>query len=119
MSEPYPCDAKIPAGTIRIARRHVFLCIGPDCCDPALGDEIWQILKARVAALGLPTLRTKASCLRICRSGPWLVVEPDGVWYGGITPERLERILTEHVANGRPVEEWVAVRCGWRGNSAD
>lgn len=90
------------------ARRHVFLCVGPDCCAPAAGLATWEILKSQLATLGVPALRTKAACLRVCTGGPWLVVHPDGVWYGGVTPERCERIVREHLAGGRPVAEWVA-----------
>jgi (2Fe-2S) ferredoxin len=93
---------------LEAAQRHVFLCVGPDCC--ALGDGLatWEFLKARLSELGLPALRTKAACFRICRGGPWMLVQPDGVWYGGVTPERCERIVAEHLAGGRPVAEWIA-----------
>ncbi len=90
------------------ARRHVFLCVGPDCCATDQGLATWETLKRRISDLGLPALRTKASCFRICTGGPWMVVYPEGIWYGGVTPERCERIVSEHLAAGRPVAEWVA-----------
>ncbi len=90
------------------ARWHVFLCAGPDCCSSKEGDAAWDALKHAVKATGVPTLRTKSGCLRVCAGGPWLVVYPDGTWYGQVTPERCERILREHLGEGRPVTEWIA-----------
>jgi len=97
------------AGVAR-AERHLFLCIGPDCCASSEGERIWEFVKQRVRETGLRAMRTKAACFRICAGGPWLVIYPDGTWYGAITPERFERILHEHLLGGRPVEEWLVAR---------
>ena len=95
---------------IREAERHLFLCIGPECCLPEAGQDLWEFVKKRLKETRLPAMRTKAGCFRICVGGPWLVVYPEGVWYGAITPERFERILEEHLLGGNPVESWVVVR---------
>ncbi len=95
------------AGLAR-AERHVFLCVGPDCCAPDDGLATWESLKSRLKSLGIPAMRTKAACLRICSGGPWMVVYPEGIWYGAVTPERCDRIVTEHLLGGHPVDDWIA-----------
>jgi (2Fe-2S) ferredoxin len=92
------------------AQKHLFLCLGPDCCPTAEGEKVWEALKAGCRTLGVPVLRTKAACLRICAGGPWLVVYPEGIWYGGVTEERLNRILDEHVQNNFPITEWIVIQ---------
>ena len=39
--------------------------------------------------------------------GPIVVVYPDGIWYAGVTPALLERIVVEHLKAGRVVAEAV------------
>jgi (2Fe-2S) ferredoxin len=92
------------------ATRHVFLCLGPKCCSYDEGKATWEVLKRRIKEAGIPALRTKADCLRVCVGGPWMVVYPEGVWYGEVTPDRCERIITEHLEQGKPIEKWVAHR---------
>jgi (2Fe-2S) ferredoxin len=44
-----------------------------------------------------------AGCLEACTSGPVVAVMPDDVWYGGVTAEDCEPIITEHCMRGVPV----------------
>ena len=100
---------------------HLLLCATPTkplCCEPALGAATWARLKELVRSLGLEdparpegvVLRTKADCLRVCQAGPILLIWPEGIVYGGVTPERLERILRDHIVAGKPIEEWIIGR---------
>lgn len=97
---------KLNKAGVSHARRHLFFCVGPDCCRKDDGADLWDYAKKRTKELDVPVMRTKAACFRICTQGPWLVVYPEGTWYPKVTPERLDRILREHVVEGRPVEEW-------------
>jgi (2Fe-2S) ferredoxin len=51
--------------------------------------------------------RGETPCLGVCDGGPVVVVYPEGVWYRGVTPELLERIVIEHLRDGRVVTEAV------------
>jgi len=110
---------------------HLLLCATPTkalCCpDPELGAASWARLKQLVRELGLEdpalkqgiVLRTKADCLRICAEGPILLIWPDGVIYGGVTAERIERILREHIIGGVPIETWVVGRNQFGSDNAE
>lgn len=108
MARKEKIEAGFEKAGLPTARRHVFLCTGPDCCDPEAGQAAWDELKRRLKDSGLPVMRTKAACFRVCHGGPWLVVYPDGIWYGEMTAKRVSRIVTEHLGEGRPVKEWIA-----------
>lgn len=100
----------IKKANLATAERHLFLCMGPDCCRTEDAEALWEVVKRRVKDTGLRAMRTKAQCFRICTGGPWLVVYPEGVWYGDMTIERFERVLQEHLLGGTPVAEWIAAR---------
>ncbi len=101
---------------------HLLLCATPTkalCCpDPAIGVASWDTLKRLVRELGLEdpqrpegiVLRNKADCLRFCAEGPVLLIWPEGIVYTSVSPERIERILREHVIGGSPIEAWILKR---------
>jgi (2Fe-2S) ferredoxin len=115
---PLPSPQANAAGPIPVSH-HLLLCATPSkalCCpDPAVGAASWDALKRLVRELGLEdparpggiVLRSKADCLRICTDGPVLLIWPAGVVYGGVTPERIERILREHLLGGCPIPGWI------------
>ena len=100
---------------------HLLLCATATkaaCCSADVGNASWANLKKLIKQLDLENidrpegvvLRSKVDCLRICNDGPILLIWPDGIWYGGVTPERIESIVREHVLGGQPIEAWIIRR---------
>jgi (2Fe-2S) ferredoxin len=101
--------AKLGIGSYR---RHVFLCTGPSCCTPEVGQAAWEALKQAMKDHSLASgpnacQRSKVGCLRICCHGPTMVVYPEGTWYHGMTSDRMPQFVQQHLVEGRPVQEWV------------
>lgn len=93
-------------------RCHIFVCTnqrGPDApkpsCGPRGGQDFRDWAKDRAKALGIKGIRINQSgCLGLCARGPVMVVYPDGVWYAPRSLEDMERILSEHLRDGVPVD---------------
>jgi len=92
--------------------RHVLVCTGGFCSPDRSGRALYSLLAKLLEREGLlfgPTRvkRGETPCLGVCAGGPIVVVYPEGVWYAGVTPELLERIVVEHLRDGRVVREAV------------
>ncbi|MCC7000718.1 MAG: (2Fe-2S) ferredoxin domain-containing protein [Gemmatimonadaceae bacterium] len=87
-------------------QRHVFVCTGGKTCTGQDSAATFALLKDRVRDAGLaPHVRVNHSgCLGQCGHGPMVVVYPEDAWYDGVTVEKAERIFTEHLRDGVPVE---------------
>jgi (2Fe-2S) ferredoxin len=95
--------------------RHVFVCTGGFCSPDRRGRELYAMLPNLLHREGLlfgprRVKRGETPCLGVCTGGPIVVVYPDAVWYAGVTPALLERIVVEHLRDGKVVEEAVFFR---------
>jgi (2Fe-2S) ferredoxin len=126
MANPQKIPPEVMAPQFGVGKlaRHLFICLGPDCCASEVGDATWEYVKRRLKELNLASgaestcYRTKVQCLRICIDGPIAVVYPEGAWYRNVTVENAERIIQEHLIGGRVVEELCFTRNPLGGSDA-
>lgn len=50
--------------------------------------------------LGSEVAVSNMGCLALCEKGPVVVIYPDNIWYGGVTPADVEEIMNEHIEGG-------------------
>ena len=92
--------------------RHVLVCTGGFCSPDRRGRALYSLLASLLQREDLlfgpaRVKRSEAPCLGVCEKGPIVAVYPEGIWYGAVTPELLERIVVEHLRDGRVIEEAV------------
>lgn len=92
--------------------RHVFVCTNeraPDnpkgCCKSKGGNDVRDRLKAELATRGLSKIirANNAGCLDQCEHGVTVVVYPEQVWYGKVTPDDIPEIVEQHLIGGQVV----------------
>jgi len=97
--------------------KHIFICTNQradghprGCCNPSGDAELQRAFKAKLAQRGIPNSKVranKAGCLDQCEVGPTVVVYPEAVWYGGVTPADVDEIIDSHIIGGTPVERLI------------
>jgi (2Fe-2S) ferredoxin len=100
---------------MRTHNRHVLMCTGPRCTTDGVAAEAMfgQLGEKIDARPDLRVKRTRTHCMVACKfGGPNLVVYPEGVWYRCTDEAALERIVTEHLVDGREVTDLIFHRLG-------
>lgn len=92
--------------------RYVLVCVGDRCADDGRGQALYDELKAKLKQLAsdnpnVKLKRSRVTCFGVCKAGPLLSVQPDGIWYYDIDSQKLDRIINEHLIGGRPIADWV------------
>lgn len=94
-------------------KRHIFVCTSSRMtgqqkgyCHTKQGVDIVAKFMEEIEEreLGEEIFVSNTGCFGICEKGPIVVVYPDNVWYGNVTPDDVEKIMDEHIEGGTPVK---------------
>ncbi|MEE0868799.1 MAG: NADH-ubiquinone oxidoreductase-F iron-sulfur binding region domain-containing protein, partial [Ruminococcus sp.] len=87
-------------------RKQVLVCGGTGCTSSGskkVIDALEKALKANGIEKEILVVRT--GCFGLCSLGPIMIVYPEGAFYSQATPEGVERIVKEHLKEGKVVKE--------------
>ena len=78
-------------------------------CVSAQTEDLFQHMAQSLMRKGvMGTVQPiQTSCLNRCNVGPVMLVEPGHVMYAGLTKEKIDRIIDEHIMGGKVVDEYV------------
>ena len=85
------------------------------CCSDRGSEALYERLKDMVRERGLrdTVMVSRTGCLKHCSQGITVAVQPDNVWYAGVTEADLEEICASHLEAGRPVERLLMPDIPW------
>lgn len=77
--------------------------------------DIFQYLAQKLMEKGLiATVQpVRTGCMNRCSYGPVMLVEPGHIMYAGMTKEKIDRVIEEHIIGGNVVEEFVISKEAW------
>ena len=91
-----------------IERAHVLICSGSNCISRG-SKSLRQEFEDNLGRLGIrdEIKLVNTGCVGLCEQGPFVIVYPEGVFYGKVQLSDVEEIVSEHVENNRIVERLV------------
>ncbi len=87
--------------------------VGLASCGIAAGGlRIYDALKTKLQEKDLPIEVKQTGCMGMCYNEVLVEVsspEHGRVFYGKVTPSKLDRIIEDHIIGGQPVTEWIVL----------
>jgi len=84
--------------------KRVLICNNVDCDERGSANVLDRFYDA-VEQSDLDVEVRDYLCFSACEKGPNVVVVEDRVWYAGVQPDDVDRIVTEHLQCGRTVTD--------------
>ena len=85
--------------------------VGLGTCGIAAGaEETYRAIQEGSLSRDLPCTVEKTGCVGMCYQEPLVEIRDDGgacYQYGKVTTAKVDRLLDEHVAQGKPIEDWL------------
>ena len=84
-------------------------------CGEKGSQELFDRLKELLRERGLDrrVMLNRSYCLKHCSRGAVIAVQPDNVWYAGVTAEDLAEICSSHLEAGLPVARLLMPDIPW------
>lgn len=75
-------------------------------CNKNGATDFVQYISEECADRGLDAAVSTTACLNVCSQGPVMVIQPQNLWYGAITEDKIDEIL-DALEEGGAVEEYL------------
>jgi (2Fe-2S) ferredoxin len=94
-------------------QRHLFVCTNErpadhprGCCRAKNAEQVRDLFKQEVKRLGIGSMvrAQQSGCLDACEYGTTVVIYPEGIWYGGVTPDDVREIVERTIVLGEVIE---------------
>lgn len=93
--------------------RHIFVCTSSRMtgqqkgfCHTKEGVEVVSTFMQELEErdLGGSVFVSNTGCFGLCEQGPIVVIYPDNVWYGAVTPDDVAEIVESHIEGNEVVK---------------
>jgi len=85
---------------MQVPAKHFFVCNSfrltgdaQGVCNKKSAVSLLQYLNDEIISRGIDGMVSSTGCLKVCDRGPVMIVQPDNVWFGKMSEERIDEIL--------------------------